>query len=103
MACNSCSSNINGIIFPDFVSNSCCTPCCDDGSVGGINSGCGCHNCGSVGGTNSGCGCHNCGSVGGVNSGCGCRHCHRCCGNSNVSSGNCACSCGTNGCVGACD
>ena len=87
MACNSCSSNINGIIFPDFVSNACCNPCCENQSVGGVSNGCGCnHNCGC-----NSCGCnHNCG-------------CHNGCGNSNVSSGNCACSCGTGGCICTCD
>ena len=88
MACNFRSSNVNGIIFPDFVRNSCCNPCCEEEeSVGGVNTGCCCHHCGSVGGVNSGC--CNCGSVGGVNSGCcSCgsvggintnRCCHHCC------------------------
>ena len=64
MACNSCNScnsyNSNGIWFPDFVSNSCCNPCCS-GSVAGTSTGCGCSSCGC----NS---CNSCGSVSGNNS-----------------------------------
>ena len=79
MACNSCGSN--GIIFPDFVSNSCCNPCCDN-AVGGVGSGsCG---CGSVGGTgSSNCGCGSVGGTGSSNCGCG---------------NNCCCNCGNNCC-----
>ena len=81
MACNSCNnwSNIAGINFPDFVSNSCCNPCCD-GSVAGTNTDrCRCHHCcgcgdGSVAGTST-CGCHRCcGSVAEPNI----RGCHSC-------------------------
>jgi len=75
MACNSCNSGCsNSIWFPDFVSNSCCNPCCC-GSVGSQSSnGCGCS-----------CGCNSCGSVGGT------------------SSGNCTCGCNAYGCGCACD
>ena len=92
MACNSCNnygSNVAGIWFPDFVSNSCCNPCCR-GNVGGTsNNNCG---CGNVGGTsNNNCGCgnvggtsnNNCGNVGGTNTNncCCCRCCRYRCGN----------------------
>ena len=84
MACNSCSSNVNGIIFPDFVSNSCCNPCCENQAVGGVSNGCGCHSCGcnqgAVAGTSTGCGCsHN-------HCGCHCNHNHCGC---NQNTGSC--------------
>lgn len=61
MACNSCNRSLfNTLTFPDFVSNSCCNPCCS-GSVLGTGS-CGCHSCG----------CGNCGC-----NGCGCSICAR--------------------------
>ena len=60
------------LIFPDFVANGCCNPCCrDTGVVAQVaaaetNTGnccccCNCCNCGSVAGAQSGCG-----NVGGV-------------------------------------
>ena len=52
MACNSC----NGILFPDFVSNSCCNPCRQNQTVGGTSTGCGC-GCGNVNNTGCSCGC----------------------------------------------
>ena len=83
MACNSCNScnwttwnGVSGIQFPDFVSNSCCNPCCQSGSVGGTNTGCGCNSCGNVSGnSNCGCGCHSCG-CNGLNT---CNPCARSC------------------------
>ena len=83
-----------GIVFPSFVANSCCNPCCrNSGSVGGTSNSnnsnrctctctCTCNNgssSGSVGGTSSGnnssnscstcsCGCRRC----------GCNSCCRC-------------------------
>ena len=39
--CNSCNSGcFGGMIFPSFVQNSCCNPCCanSSGSVGGASS-----------------------------------------------------------------
>ena len=78
MACNSCNnlrSEVAGILFPDFVSHSCCNPCCS-GSVGGTSTGCGCNSCNS---------CGSCGTVGGS------------------SSGNCTCGCNAYGCGCACD
>ena len=76
MACNSCNSGCsNSIWFPDFVSNSCCNPCC----------------CGSVGGQSSnGCGC-------------GCNSCNSCGSVGDTSSGNCTCGCNAYGCGCACD
>ncbi len=69
MACNSCNScnscgNVQGITFPDFVSNSCCNPCCENAVAGQSTGGCGC-GCGNVGGTSCGCnrcGCNSCNS-----------------------------------------
>lgn len=62
MACNcgnSCCSNGNprGILFPDFVANSCCNPCCNGTDTAGVstNGTCGCNTC-------CGCGCTSCGS-----------------------------------------
>ena len=98
-------NGFSGLIFPDFVQQRCCNPCCrqSSGSVGGTSttnptctctctctqgsgSSCGCGGCGSVGGTSPGCsccrrcGCGSCSNVGGTsnsnqNSGCGCSRC----------------------------
>ncbi|MEF2710731.1 MAG: hypothetical protein U0N04_03655 [Oscillospiraceae bacterium] len=98
-------NGFSGLIFPDFVQQRCCNPCCrqSSGSVGGTsttNPTCtctctctqgsgsvgGCGGCGSVGGTSPGCsccrrcGCGSCSNVGGTsnsnqNSGCGCSRC----------------------------
>jgi len=76
MACNSCNNLAsNYITFPDFVSNSCCNPCCS-GNVAGVGSGscgCGCGCSGVAGNSTNGCGCSN---------GCGCNTCgwSPCCG-----------------------
>lgn len=59
MACNSCNScnrcytttGSQGIIFPDFVANSCCNPCCQDTTT--TASGCGCTSCNCCTGCNS--------------------------------------------------
>ena len=63
MACNSCSSCNNSssnrcsIVFPDFVANSCCNPCCSTSTCGcGCNNSCGCNSCGCS--NSCGCGCN---------------------------------------------
>ena len=67
MACNFCNNSCGGIVFPDFVANSCCNPCCDNSNVGGVNdSTCGCGNS---------CGCNSCGNAAGSSCGCGCSSC----------------------------
>ena len=96
-----CNNSVyGGIVFPSFVANSCCNPCCrNSGSVGGTSNSntsnrctctCTCNNgsTGSVGGTSSGnnssnttcgcgcrrCGCNSCSSgfVAGTSTGCSC-------------------------------
>ena len=87
--CNSCNSGcFGGMIFPSFVQNSCCNPCCanSSGSVGGASSSnpsgnctcsCKCNQSGSVAGTsgsNTSTSCKRCNSC----SCCGCNHCSCC-------------------------
>ena len=78
-SCNGCSG---GLVFPDFVQQRCCNPCCKqtNGSVGGTsttNPTCTCtctctQQSGTVAGASTGCGCcrrcgcGSCGSVGGT-------------------------------------
>ena len=90
---SSCNGCFGGLVFPDFVQQRCCNPCCRQttGSVGGTsttNPTCTCtctctQQSGTVAGTSTGCGCcrrcgcGSCGSVGGTsnsnsNSSCGC-------------------------------
>lgn len=72
------------LIFPDFVENACCNPCCQDVGVQAVrveaaaeNTCCGCccccgccnSGCGGVAGAANGCGCNR-GSVAGVTNGC---------------------------------
>ena len=81
MACNSCSSCGSGranIIFPDFVANSCCNPCCAT-SCNSCSNSCGCNSCNSCNGWNrSGCGCSGSG-FGPDTSGLGsCSSCNAC-------------------------
>ena len=100
-----CNNSVyGGIVFPSFVANSCCNPCCrNSGSVGGTSNSntsnrCTC-TCTCTQGSGSVGGCGGCGSVGGTSPGCSC--CRRCgCGscsnvggtsNSNQNSG-CGCS-----------
>ena len=77
-----CNNSVyGGIVFPSFVANSCCNPCCrNSGSVGGTSNSntsnrctctCTCNNgsTGSVGGTSSGNNSSN------TMCGCGCRRC----------------------------
>lgn len=77
-----CNNSVyGGIVFPSFVANSCCNPCCrNSGSVGGTSNSntsnrctctCTCNNgsTGSVGGTSSGSNSSN------TMCGCGCRRC----------------------------
>ena len=61
MACNSCNS-CNGIVFPDFVANSCCNPCCENSNAADLNNNaCGYHTCGNTCGCGNSCGCNTCG------------------------------------------